>query len=78
MTFDNGGSWKLANHFARNVIISGLDNGSSSHSDNPKNNFSVLGGSPAHGITRSFGSPEKGLILNLIKQTQNFVCVYNW
>ena len=73
MTFDNGGSWILANHFARNVIISGVDNGSSSHSDNSKNNFSVLGESPTLGITRSFGSPEKGLILNLLKQTQNFI-----
>ena len=78
MTFDNGGSWIFDNGFARNVIISGVDNGSSFHSDNSKNNFSVLGESPTLGINRSFGSPEKDLILNLLKQTQNFVWVYSW
>ena len=73
ITFDNAGSWEFDNDFAINVIILGVDNGSSSHSDNRKNNFSVLGGSPTHGINRSSGSPEKGLILILLKQTQNFV-----
>ena len=33
----------FCNDFARNVIIFGIDNSSSSHADNQKNNFLVLG-----------------------------------
>ena len=39
ITFDSGDSWSFDNDFARNVIIFGVDNSSSSHSDNRKNNF---------------------------------------
>ena len=34
-------------------------NNSSSHSDNCKNNFLILGKSPTFNINGSFGSPEK-------------------
>ena len=43
MPFDSGGSWSFDNDFARNVIIFAVDNSSSSHSDNRKNNFLILG-----------------------------------
>ena len=43
ITFDSGGSWSFDNGFARNVITFGVDNSSSSHSDNRKNNFLKLG-----------------------------------
>ena len=39
ITFDSAGSWSFDNVFARNVIIFGADNNSSSHSDNRTNNF---------------------------------------
>ena len=39
ITFDSTGSWSFNNDTARNVIIFGVDNSSSSHSDNHKNNF---------------------------------------
>ena len=53
------------------------DNSSSSHSDNRKNNFLILGEGPTFGINGSFGSPEKkSLVLILLKKTQNFVRVY--
>ena len=39
ITFDSGGLWSFGNDFAGNVIIFGVDNSSSSHSDNRKNNF---------------------------------------
>ena len=39
ITFDSTGSWSFNNDTARNVIIFGVDNSSSSHSDNRKNNF---------------------------------------
>ena len=37
----------------------GVDNSLSSHSDNRKNNFLILGEGPTYGINESFGSPEK-------------------
>ena len=39
ITFDSAGSWSFHHEFARNVIIFGVDNSSSSHSHNRKNNF---------------------------------------
>ena len=38
-TFDNACSWSFGNDFARNIIIFGIDNSLSSHSDNSKNIF---------------------------------------
>ena len=37
----------------------------------------MLGNGPTYGINGSFGSPEKFLVLILVKQTQNFawVCI---
>ena len=40
--FDRECSWSFGNEFARNSIIFGVDNSSSSHTDNHKNNFLVL------------------------------------
>ena len=37
--FDGECQWSFGNEFARNVVISGFDNSSSSHTDNQKNNF---------------------------------------
>ena len=39
ITFDSAGSWSFDNGFARNVIIFGVDNNSSSHSDNTRITF---------------------------------------
>ena len=41
------------------LVIIGVDNSSSSHSDNGKNNFLILGNGTTFGINGSFGSPEK-------------------
>ena len=46
ITFDSAGSWSFDNDAARNVIIVGVDSSSSSHADNGKNNFLVLGEDP--------------------------------
>ena len=46
ITFDSAGSWS----FAGNVIIFGVDNSSSTHSDNHKNNFLILAESQTYGI----------------------------
>ena len=69
--FDSAGSWNFGDDFARNVITFGVDN-SSSHSDNRKNNFIVLGESPTYGIYGSFGSPEKKFNINFTKANTNF------
>ena len=44
---------------ARNNVIFGVDNSSSSHTDNHKNNFLVLAKGPTYDINGSFGSAEK-------------------
>ena len=76
ITFNSTDLWSFDNDTARNVIIFGVDNSSSSHADNRKNNFLILGLSWTFRINRSFGSPEKKLVLILLKQIQNFVWVY--
>ena len=55
---------ELNNGSARNVIMFDVDNSSSSHTDNQKNEFLVLGEGPTFGINRSFGSPEKKFSIN--------------
>ena len=76
ITFSSAGSWSFDNDFPRNVIIFGVDNSSSSHSDNHKNNCLILSEGPTYGINATFKSPEKSLVLILLKQTQNCVWVY--
>ena len=64
------------NSTARNVIIFGVDTSSSSHVDNRKNNFLILGLGPTLGISGSFGWPENNLVLILLNQIQNVSWVY--
>ena len=67
ITFDSRGSWSFDNDFARNAVIFGVDNCSSSHSDNRQNNFLILGEGPSYGINGSFISPEKKFSINFIQ-----------
>ena len=60
---------EFGNYYARNVIIFGADNSSSSHADNLENNF--LGEGDTFGINGGFGVPVKKVFI-LVKQTQNF------
>ena len=73
ITFESASSWSFDNGFARNVIIFGVDNSSSSHSENHKNNFLILGEGPAYGINGSFEKKKKNSVLILLKQIQKFV-----
>ena len=41
--FDGKGMWSYSNNFVRNVVIFGVNNTSSSHIDNLKNNILVSG-----------------------------------
>ena len=68
---------KFGNDSARNVVIFGDGNGSSSHTDNCRNDFLILVKGDTFSIYGSFGGPEKSLVLILVKQRQNFagVCI---
>ena len=50
ITLDSAGSWSFDNDYTRNVLIFGVDNSSSSHADNRKNNFLMLSEGPTFGI----------------------------
>ena len=75
IAFDGKCSWSFGNVFAKNVVVFGVDNSSSSHTDNCKNNCFVLGEGDTFGIHGSFRAPEKSLVLILVKQKQNFASV---
>ena len=66
IAFDGEGSWSFDNDFARNIVIFGSDNSSSSHTDNRTDGL-------LDGINDSTGAAEKKLVLTLVKQIQNFV-----
>ena len=53
ITFESAGLQSFDNDFARNVIIFGVDNSLSTHSDNK---FLILGEGPTYSINGSFGS----------------------
>ena len=57
--FDGEDSWSLDNDYARNAVVFDVDNSSSSHTDNRKNNFFVLCERPTQGINDSTGLEEK-------------------
>ena len=50
------------------VLMIGVDNSSSSHSDNLKYEFLILSEVDTFGINRSFGAPERKLLLILVKR----------
>ena len=64
--------WSFGNDCARNVVIFGVDNSSSPHTDNQKTEFLILDEGDTFGINGSFGDPEKDSVLILVKQEQNF------
>ena len=59
IAFDGKIEWSFGNDSARNVIIFRVDYSLSSHSDNLKNDFLVLGEGKTFGINGTFGAPEK-------------------
>ena len=60
------------NDTARNVIILCVDNSSSSHAHNHKNNFLALGEDPTFGIMEALVHQRQSLVLILVNQTQTF------
>ena len=67
ITFDSAGSWSFDNDFARNVLIFGVNNSSSCHADNLKNNFSILGEGPTYGINGKLCISRKKFSINFTK-----------
>ena len=59
VAFYGVGSWSFGNDFARNVVIFGFENSSSSHPDDCKNNILVLGEGPTDYINGNFGAVEQ-------------------
>ena len=72
VAFQRKGTRNFSNDFARNVVIFGTDNSSSSHADNPKNSFLVLGEGPTYDINASFGAQEKKFMVNFSKANTTF------
>ena len=62
--FDELGSWNFGNNFARNVIIFSVDNSSSSHTDNRKNDVLVLGEGTSNEINGSISASEQIFSIN--------------
>ena len=63
---------------ARYVIIFGVDNISSSHTDNRKNNFLLLGEGPNFGINGRLGSTEKKFSIKLSKASTKFCSSFHY
>ena len=70
--FDGAGSQNFGNDLARNVVIFGVDNISSSHTATCKNNFLVLCEVPTYGINGSFLSPDKMFSIRFRKAKNKF------
>ena len=71
--FDRKDIWNYENDFARNVLIFGVDNTSSSHTDNQKNSFLVLGEGQTKDMSDRLVQQKRKLALTSVKQRQNFV-----
>ena len=71
-TFDGEGLWNFGNDFAINIVIFGVDNSSSSTTNNRKNNFLVLGKGPTQGINDSTGVVEKRFSIIFSKANAKF------
>ena len=64
---DSADSQSFNNGTFRNVTTFGVDNSSSSHAENPRNNFIVLVEGPTFRFNGSFGSPQKKFSINFSK-----------
>lgn len=53
MAIDRASKWNNGNSFVQNPIIFDGDNSSSSHTDNCKNDFLILGEGPSDGVNDS-------------------------
>ena len=78
ITIDSAVSWRFDNVIARNVITFDVENGSSSHADNRKNNFLVLCECPTIGLNGKLGSPEKKFSINFSKASTKYCLSFHY
>ena len=69
---DRRDEWSFGSNYATNIIISGVDNSSSSHTDNLTNIFLILGEGYTFGINGDFGAPENNFSINFSKSNTKF------
>ena len=62
----------------RDLVIFGVHNSLSSHTDNLKNNFLILGEGSNFGINESFGSPEKMFSINFKKAKTKYCFILHY
>ena len=67
IVFDEADEWNFGNDFARNVVIFGFDNNSSSHTDNRKINSIILDEGDIFHINGSFSALVKTFSINFSK-----------
>ena len=67
IAFDGAGLWSFGNDFPWDVAIFGVDNSSSSHTNDFMNNFWVFGEEATNDINGSFGTTEKKVNINFTK-----------
>ena len=77
ITFNSTDWGNFGNGTARNFIIFGIDKSSSSHVDNHKNNFLILGLDATFGINGSFSLQEKKFSINFTKANIKLSLHYN-
>ena len=73
ITLGSAGWWSFDNDTARNVKIFGVDNSSSSHSDNHKNNFLILDEGTTFGIYGSFHCTTFGIYGSLFHKKKSSI-----
>ena len=74
---DGLGSWSFGKDFSRNVIIFGVDNSLSSHTNNRINNALVLDEGPTYDINSSVSEAEKKFSINFSKAKFGLSLRYN-
>ena len=72
IAFSRASSWRFGNDNAKNIVIFGFDNRSSSHADNRKNVL-MLGEGPSYGINGRFVAPGK-MFYNNYSKTKTKYC----
>ena len=77
IALEGPGSWNLANDYAMNAVAFGVDNCSSSHTDNRNNKFIVLVKNQLMVLMEVLVHQRQNLVLILVKQRQNFAWVYD-
>ena len=70
--FDSAGPRRFGTEIARTSVSFGTDNSLSSHTNNDKNNFLVLGEAPTDDINGSVGTAETKLKINFGKAKTKF------